>query len=256
MNDTCSSKPTTAGGRQPKSLLAVLVAASAMAVCPWASGATISVNWKEFAGAVNDPIEPYGVVAASNWQNLQQVTNGTDLPTSDGAASTVDFSATAPGGFRTFNFNTLNDTPMRAGFAVFAEPQAITLNELSGTFSSYDVIVYVTGFNAANNAGSVSDGSTTYYFSVPNPYTASLIQSSDTDSSDGSDLGTYVRFNGLTSDSLTITTASTTASVGIGGLQITGTVIPEPTAAILLGVGLIPWAARRRQACANRFAAR
>lgn len=138
--------------------------------------------------------------------------------------STVDLSATAPGGFATWNFDVLDNTPMRAGIAVYGTPATVTLSDLNATFSSYDVIVYVGGYNNAvgGNQGSISDGTTTYVYSVPVPFTTSLIQSTDTDSADGSDPATYVRFNGLTANSVTLTMTTLNTSAGIGGIQIVG----------------------------------
>ncbi|MCP5549063.1 MAG: hypothetical protein H7A50_17005 [Akkermansiaceae bacterium] len=185
----------------------------------------VSVNFKQFPAAVNDPLEPYGVEEASNWTNLESVTSGDNLITDGGGPSTIDLVATAPGRFSTWNFDVLNDTPMRAGIGVYATPTTVTLSDINATFSTYDVIVYVGGFNGAagGNQGSISDGTTTYVYSVPNPFTASLVQSTDTDSGDGSDPGTYVRFSGLTADSVTLTMTTLNVSCGIGGIQIVGT---------------------------------
>lgn len=216
----------------------------------------LSVNWKEFAGAVNDALDGYGVEPANNWYNLQGVQSGSDLQDSAGTATTVDFSTTAPGGFDTFDFSgTLNNTPMRAGLPVFANPLVLTLSDLASTFSQYDVIVYVTGFNAAagGNQGSVSDGTSTFVYSVPNPYNAALVQSTDTDSSDGSDAATYVRFNGLTDDSVAITLSSVNGSAGIGGFQIVGTAaVPEASSAVLLASAGIAALLLRRRRCRGR----
>ena len=112
------------------------------------------------------------------------------------------------------------------------------MSDLQGTFTSYDVIVYVTGFNAAaaGNQGSVTDGTSTFYYSVPNPYNGSLVQSTDTNIGDGADLGTYVLFSGLTADSTTISLRSpNNTGVAIGGIQVTGTAVPEPATFALLG---------------------
>jgi len=211
---------------------------------------TISLNWKEFAGAINDALPGYGVVSANNWQNLMQVTAGTDVTTSAGTTSTVDFSTTAPGGWGTYFNAALDNTPMRSGIESFNPGSGpdITLSDLSATFISYDVIVYVTGFNAATNSGAISDGSITKYFSVPNPYTGALIESTDINLGDGADAGTYVRFNGLSADSTIISLRqSSGGGVAIGGIQITGLLVPEPSSAAiaLLGGGVLALLRRR-----------
>jgi hypothetical protein len=187
----------------------------------------VSINWKEFSGDVNDPVEPYGVVAGSNWLNTIGGTAFSNLLTSGGGASTIDLTVTAEGsagGNDTYNFNTLDDTPMRAGLRVSTAEgsRILNLSGLSGTFSTYDIIVYVAGYNGADNTAVVSDGTTTYYCKVPAPHTADLIQSMDTVDSDPDDEGTYVRFSGLSGDTQTITMSRQGGEVGIGGLQITG----------------------------------
>ena len=198
---------------------------------------TVSINWKEFSGGVNDVLDGYGVEPANNWQNLQQISSGTDVITSSGAASTVDFNVTAAGGFDTWGFAAQNNTPMRAGISVFAIPATIDLTGLSSTFSSYDIIVYTAGFNAAagGNVGEITDGTSTFYYTVPNPYTTSLIESTDTSNGDGADQGTFVRFSGLTADATTLTLTAINGGLGIGGIQITGAVVPEPSTFAFIG---------------------
>jgi len=96
-----------------------LLALTCLLLVPLAVRAqVVSVNWKEFAGAVNDPPDGYGVVPATNWYNLQQTISGTDLVASDGSATTIDLSGSTPG-YDTFNFSTLDNTPMRAGLSTF-----------------------------------------------------------------------------------------------------------------------------------------
>ena len=216
------------------------VAMIALMACTAAYPDAVSISWKEFSGGVNDVLDGYGVVPANNWLNLQKSITQTNMTLSSGLPSTVDLSGTAGGGYDTFGWAAQNNTPMRAGLAKFtATVPAVTftLSDLNGTFvSTYDVIVYAAGFNAAagGNQGAISMGTTTNYYSVPNPYTTSLIESTDTDISDGADLGTYVRFNGLSGDSVTITLDAINGGVGIGGVQIVGDVIPEPATLGLL----------------------
>lgn len=210
-----------------------------------ATAETISLNWKQYAGAVNDALDGYGVVPANNWQNLQQVRDATDLPLNDGATSTVDLVSSVNGPFQTYDFSgTLNNTPMRAGMSVysdFPDPISFTLSELSATFVEYDIIVYVSGYNAATggNIGSITDGASTFVYSVPNPFDATLTQSTDIDANDGADAATYVRFDGLTADSVTITLSALNGSAAFGGFQVTGTLVPEPTTVITTLAALV-----------------
>jgi hypothetical protein len=196
----------------------VAVTMIAVAACTTGYPDAVSVSWKEFSGGVNDVLDGYGVVPANNWLNLQKSITQTNMILSSGLPST------------------------RAGLAKLTTTVpavTFTLSDLNGTFvSTYDVIVYAAGFNAAagGNQGAISVGTTTNYYSVPNPYTTSLIESTDTDISDGADLGTYVRFNGLSGDSVTITLDAINGGVGIGGVQIVGDVIPEPATLGLLAV--------------------
>ena len=217
---------------------------------PAAAGViTVSANWQEFTGAANNIIDPYGAVPASNWLNLLNATSSaTDLTSSGGAATTVDFVATQPAGMATIFNAALNNTPMRSGIDVYGNPATLTLSDLSATFASYDVIVYLAGFNAAagGNQGEFSDGTTTYFMQNPNPYDGTLIQSTDTNSGDGVDVGNYVRFTGLTADTTVITVSTLNGNTGIGGFQITGTAVPEPTAAASLTLTTLFLCGRRR----------
>ncbi len=228
---------------------AVALMAFAMPVQAAVSLDAVSLNWKQFAGGVNDVLDGYGVQAADNWLNLTSSNTGSDLTLSSGGASSIDLSGTTPGGYDTWNFGALNNTPMRAGISTFGTGSQVTLSDLNATFASYDVIVYAAGFNGAagGNQGAISDGSTTYYYTVPNPFTTTLIQSTDTNIVDGADQGNYVRFDGLSSDSLTITIDSINSGVGIGGIQIVGERVPEPASVTILlaAAGLTGWRRRR-----------
>ena len=177
-------------------------AACAMLLANRVEAATgiISVNIHEFSGLVNqiDGEETFGIPAegsvAGNWHNFQgglgPLASVTDLALSDGRASTVDITpSNNPAGTRTFDFSGAQDnTPWRSGQMIYPagveNPPFIDLAGLSGTFSSYKIIAYLTGFNAAagGNQGLVelanpSDGnslSDQYYWQVANPYSAAL----------------------------------------------------------------------------------
>ena len=198
--------------------------APASATTDEAGSGLVSVNFKEFATVVNDCLDGYGVVPANNWHNLQQISSGTNLTMSDMTASTVDFSV-APAKFDTFGWAPLDNTAMRAGVVIWSDQATLTISDISSSFTRYDVIIYAAGFNSESggNKGELSDGTTTYYYTVPNPWSNQLIQSCDTDSSDGVDQGTYVVFSDLTADSVAITLSSLNGGVAIGGFQIVDT---------------------------------
>ena len=139
---------------------------------------------------------------------------------SDMTASTIDFSTT--GNFTTYGYAALDYTPMRSGLVVWANPASFTISNINDTFSNYDLIVYTGGYNAAagRNQGAISNGTTTYYYTVPNPFTTSLIQSTDTDIADGVDDATYVVFNNLTANTVNISITTVNGGCGAGGFQI------------------------------------
>jgi hypothetical protein len=183
----------------------------------------VSVNfskWGEPDLAVDDG---YGVEPANNWFELQEGSEpprqGTNLTTSNGITSTIDFTisggewdrfAWAPGGVGWFH------TPMGSGLWGYL---TLTISDIDDTFpNEYDVIVYVTGWGGW---GAYTDGKTTYYCEVEDAMTGELIQCTDTDDSDGIDEGTYVRFNDLSADTATIRIIAQVGG-GIGGFQITG----------------------------------
>ncbi|MEX0325792.1 MAG: hypothetical protein AB3N33_06865 [Puniceicoccaceae bacterium] len=209
-----------------------------------AQTALVSVNWKQFAGGINDALDGYGVEAANNWHNLQAVTIGTDLTDSSGAATTVDFELVTTE-FRTLFDGSLDNTPMRSGaldYPATVEGTTLSLTGLAGTFTSYDLIVYVASFNGAagGNTGEFSVSGTgvtpvSYFATTPNPFTGSLIQSMDQDSGDGIDSATYVRFSGLTADELLLTATALNGNTGIGGIQLVGTAVPEPSTFAFIG---------------------
>jgi hypothetical protein len=223
---------------------------------------TISLNWSQYTNAVNNPVEPYGVEPASNWNNVLEVTSFNNLTLGSGTASTVDLNVASVGsGVMTYvgsGVTTLDYTPLRGGLRLQYASNSRTLNfsDLSGTFTStYDIIVYITGYNAnANgNVAIATLGATTYYCKVSNPFTASLIQSTDTVNDGVTQAGTYVRFSGLSGDSQSIVVSrpTTGGEVGIGGFQIVGAAaVPEPSSAVtlLLGAGVFAGIRRRRLA--------
>ncbi len=228
--------------------------------------ALISVNLREFANDVNDidADESYGVAAEGSVTNGWMNAFGPGIATlnlADGTPTTVSATGNNPGGTDTTFNTTLNDTPMRAGMATFSLTPAsfptITLAGLAGTFTSYDLIVYFTSNDGADQ-GQISDGTTTYFFSLPGgtgSQTAALIETTDTNFGDGVAEGSYAVFRGLTADSVTLEVRAKNIAagnggtfVGIGGYQINGTLLPEPGSLALMTLGGLMIARRRRSA--------
>jgi hypothetical protein len=176
-------------------------------------------------------IASFGTVV-SNWNNG----GGTDadLVWDDGSTSSVGIvgdGLTAPARFNTAYVN----TPLRSGYGGFETTvRSLTLTNLTENFSGgYYVIAYVGGYNATTNA-SVSDGTTTYYYSVDPTGSSTFIQTTDTNLADGGSTAQYAVFgsveNPLTADTLQIsvsTSGDTSARSGLCGLQIIA--VPEPT---------------------------
>jgi hypothetical protein len=202
-----------------KVLILSLLCTLAMAV----NADIVSVNFNRWGDADTSVDNGYGVEPANNWFELEEFSNpqgeGTNLLTSNGKTSTIDFTisggewdrfAWAPGGVDWYH------TPMGSGLW---GNMTLTISDIDGTFpNEYDVIVYVTGWGSE---GSYTDGTTTYYCAVEDAMTGDLIQSTDTDNSDGVDEGTYVRFNHLSADTATIEIIGSVGA-GIGGFQIMG----------------------------------
>lgn len=161
------------------------------------------------------------IVPASSWENIAY------LPTQKIAVSNVgktglSISSTIVVG--AINSKVWGRWANCSGPGVGTGVPTATLTLSKIPYAKYYIIVYLSGWNAAK--GSISDGTTTYYFDFEKIEKPSLVLSTDTSSRGGIDGGSYVVFgsaeNPLTSNSLalTITRISSSASCGIGGFQI------------------------------------
>jgi|GEM_PF-3235349 len=225
-----------------------------------AQAGVLSVNFRQLS--VNGSVpNGYGVEPADNWTdwtfgvggdgNMGSPATVANLIDSDGNVSSVN--VTFKGNqVRAFNA-LLAGTPMYSALISYAgsNPTNETFIDLSGlnaTFvGPYDVIVYVSGFNANafGNIGEITDGTETFYFQVPNPFTTNLIQSTDTTytGSGTADSATYVRFDGRTNDSLYISVdvPAGAGAAGIGGFQIVGTTGADLANRLWVGAANSDW---------------
>lgn len=223
------------------------------------SAAVISWNYDRF-GTVSGSAEA-GVVLAANWNNSWPSNPTVDLIDETGAATTLDLSYSSfnqwsiqgsdPGldGDGSSNKRLLNGY-LNSGPAEWS-PSTIT-SSISLTqipYESYNVIVYFSA-DAPNRAGQVTDGATTYYFSSLGADSiadsnAVLTQTLSTSDSDHA-AGNHAIFTGLSGASQTITVQMRDNDQwgGIAGFQIVQ--IPEPSAMLLGGLGLLGLLRRRR----------
>lgn len=234
----------------------------------------ISVDFYGTAASENrlapSDIAGAGPYAAANWNLVSGSSTNTPaaLNNSTGAVTPVSLSSvsvTTPGG----GLGRLDTAPITGDQKLYegnvstdiwwASPGiSFTLSGLEA-FSSYDLVVYLTGmpYQDPTRRGSITTsaaGSPTYYSvslgtSSPQPGnpSANYVQVTSNDI-DTPTVGNYVVFSGLTDAILTASYTAVNNVTGITGFQIIGTPVPEPATAVLLAAGgaVLAMARRRR----------
>lgn len=142
----------------------------------------------------------------------------------------------------TYNRNLLNGY-QNDGSTVAPYTSSVTINNIS--YEKFDLFVYFSS-DTAGRSGSVTDGTSTYYFSTIGPAETSGANALFTQTTETSSLNypaaDYAIFRGLTANTETIT-VNVPGFGGIAGFQIVPT--PEPSSLALAAVGLVLVGVRR-----------
>ena len=227
-----------------------------------AQASVVSVN---FLGNLNtgESAVPgsYGVVTeganVGNWNNvLYNASDGSSVSNvldSSNIASTVDVETTDIVTNYSYS-STYDNTPLRGGpgDGTGSLKSTITISDIDGFASSYNLIVYLAGPPTGVRA-SITDGTTTYYYETVSVADVTLVEVTDTNPGDGHQVGNYVVFRGLTASSIVLTNDANSGlfggpsgSSGVGGFQIVP-VVPEPGSAALIGVGSLMLLFRKKK---------
>lgn len=224
----------------------------------------ISYNWDYFGTIPSNSTSFAGVVSVAHWNNSWPGTNTpptsvaptVNLKDNAGSTTTMDvfFSGTAQ-----WQLNPLNTPPAVDGDGTYnkrllkgyvdmvgGNPVSVTLSQIP--YSNYDVYIYMSS-DTANREGWVSDdGGATYFFRTVGSAAitgsnATLQQATDTTDLATNGLATYARFSNLTGNSQVFSVFAA-GNAGIAGFQVVQ--IPEPSAALLGGLGFLALLRRRR----------
>ncbi|MFA5688072.1 MAG: hypothetical protein WC959_02820 [Kiritimatiellales bacterium] len=158
------------------------------------------------------------VVPASSWENVAYLPR--EKISANAGKTGLNISSTPITG-------AVNEVPWKrwancSGPGVGKDVPTATLTLSKIPYAKYYIVVYLSGWNKAK--GSISDGTTTYYYDFEKIEKPALVLSTDTSTRGGIDGGSYVVFgsaeNPLTSNPLALTLTRISSTSGIGGFQI------------------------------------
>lgn len=188
-----------------------------------------------------------GVVVQNNWNAISgQFTTVSALKDNAGVATTASIARSGGTEYSAGSTMTGGDIKLSSNTILALGAGVVSTTFSSIPYTSYDVYVYGTNDSAAaaNRHTSITDGSTFASFLATNN-ASSWIQGTGTWDGTGSPpteaVGTYVKFIGKTSASLTISWR-TAGNSGVNGIQIvdTSAAVPEPSAiGLLLVAGML-----------------
>lgn len=193
-----------------------------------------------------------GVAAAANWNNSWPANPTVNLMDNSGAATTLDLAygsfntwsiqGSHPGADTDGSYNKellngyLNSGPAAWGPSI--TNSYVSLSQIP--YSVYDIYIYFSADTAGRN-GSVSDGSTTYYFSTLGSAAisgANALFAQTTDTLGVNPGADYAIFSGLSGVSQTLTLNMLSGNDqwgGIAGFQVVA--VPEPGTLALVTLG-------------------
>ncbi len=239
-----------------------------------AQAASIGVN---FASNVEglESTDVTGVVTQQNWNNASggsgTLSSGTVMDSTGGIATGVSVAWARPYGGGVANTLTSAANTATASGEMFKGVLywyrdsdfgeiKITVAGLGSAYTTngYDVYLYVAG-DTTNKVGraritdgaGIYNGAGTTYFKIDNTIAAYTTFTQATGTSVATaNLSNYVLFSGQTSSGFTIrlNPENTSGQLGVAGIQIVPTVVPEPASLALLGLGGLCLLPRRRNA--------
>jgi len=209
--------------------------------------ATIGINFSATTYTVSSAAQP-GIVAGANWNNVAGGSGSSiTLVDNSGATTTARLTFSSQGAYNGFTTpmtsNSATNTLYRGGIYGGSSEVSITLTGIP--FAQYNVYVFASADDSANNTLSISSGGTTYYYrssgSDNSAATSLLLVTSTSAISPTTGPATYEQFLNQTGSSFSaITGGSINGSISnnVFGLQIVA--VPEPaTEAMILGVGAL-----------------